>query len=818
MNKIDYCVEKMKTILINEKYIDRNEKIVFRVKNCVLIEKFTGKNYSYRAVNFTTGEKKHLYSSKKLIDDVKSKEISNKIMQLNINKYEQNELEKLHSQLSDESINKEIKANMLLNHIFTKTLPEYKYKFRENQFDLANDILKALQGIKIAICEANVGIGKTHAYILATIVHKLFNNNFIKIRNAYPVTNDFYKSYKNMPILISTSSITLQKAIVDDYIPSISEILMEMQLIEKPLSVIVRKGKEHYICDKRLDDYAYGIDKKKYLDIYKRLIYLRTLQFSAIDLDEISEISSTVKNKICVSGNCSTLCAKYEVCRYRKYLDYMKSYEHDIQICNHNYLIADCFHRRADYNALLPNYSSLVIDEAHKLIEVSQTMYQTRVCKKEFLKLKTQISQLKLTISSAGQHIEKCLNNLLKTVEKMFGDLQTSIPSEYLEFDEAVKLKTKITDKSLIYMNTIVLLISEISMILNVNTIKYKRQYNLLSYVTRQLRELKNKIRIFQDSKNIIYWIELDEGQNTHFCAIPKDVNRQMYRDVWNRNVPMVLTSGTLSVDKDFTYIMNKLGLDLVSKWKMISSIKHSQFNYMKNCFIYINNKLPFPDARNPQYISAIADEIYKLIYKTNGHTLILFTSYIIMGKVFEIVQSKIQENFNEKNCSINPNKLFKSKKLVGNPIETFKESGNGVLFATGNCWEGIDISGDTLSSLVIVKLPFPMPDPLSEYERTLFNDDKLFFEKVIIPQMVTKLKQGAGRLIRSESDTGVISILDSRMNKYKHKVLSALPECRVSENINDVEEFIKKKKTKEYFGLDYTYISLKQKVGNIFE
>jgi ATP-dependent DNA helicase DinG len=135
--------------------------------------------------------------------------------------------------------------------------------------------------------------------------------------------------------------------------------------------------------------------------------------------------------------------------------------------------------------------------------------------------------------------------------------------------------------------------------------------------------------------------------------------------------------------------------------------------------------------------------------------------------------------------------------------IDEFKESQNAVLFATGSMWEGVNIPGDVLSHLIIVKLPFPIPNPISDYEKSLYPDMNEYLKSVLIPKMLIKLRQGVGRLIRSETDTGVISILDVRASddgRYHQEVLHALPECRRAENIEDIRDFLNDKKEKNYF------------------
>jgi ATP-dependent DNA helicase DinG len=135
--------------------------------------------------------------------------------------------------------------------------------------------------------------------------------------------------------------------------------------------------------------------------------------------------------------------------------------------------------------------------------------------------------------------------------------------------------------------------------------------------------------------------------------------------------------------------------------------------------------------------------------------------------------------------------------------IQQFKQSGNGVLFAAGSCWEGIDFPGDMVSLLIIAKLPFPIPDPVSDYERQQYPNLRDYINAEVIPEMQKKLRQGFGRAIRTEQDSCVVAILDERAGiggKYHDAALAALPTCPITEKIEDVQQFIREQKRPDYF------------------
>ncbi len=207
---------------------------------------------------------------------------------------------------------------------------------------------------------------------------------------------------------------------------------------------------------------------------------------------------------------------------------------------------------------------------------------------------------------------------------------------------------------------------------------------------------------------------------------------------------------------------------------------------------LYISNKVPYPDQNNKGYIAAVADEVERLVRASHGHAAVLFTSYNVLGQVHAILQKRGL-----------PFPLFRMARRDTTALERFKESDGGVLFASGALWEGIDIPGDALSMLIIVKLPFAAPDPIGDYERSVLGSMEAYKNKALIPDMLVKLKQGFGRLIRIETDTGVCAILDCRANEsgsYHRRSLAALPPCGMTTDIRDIEPFLRTAKPDSYF------------------
>lgn len=182
---------------------------------------------------------------------------------------------------------------------------------------------------------------------------------------------------------------------------------------------------------------------------------------------------------------------------------------------------------------------------------------------------------------------------------------------------------------------------------------------------------------------------------------------------------------------------------------------------------------------------------IRELIAATHGHALVLFTSYTMMSDTLREMKNTL------------PYPLFAAWRGNQQAVRQFKQTDGAVLFAAGPCWEGIDFPGDMVSLLIIARLPFPVPNPLSEAEREQYPDLQSYIRAVVIPEMQTKLWQGVGRAIRTETDTCVVAILDKRAapgGRYHAEVREALPPCPITSRIRDVEQFIRARKSPEYF------------------
>ena len=601
----------------------------------------------------------------------------------------------------------------------------------------------------IALCDAGVGIGKTYAYLTACILLKKFAP---------------HGPAGSQPVVISTSSVALQDSIIEEYIPFLSRIFLENRVISKPIRAIVRKGKERFVCDARLSQRLEAVkDKNKNAKQLKALLSLRTYY----DLDSVTGLSGFDRRQVCVPKVCEKTCPLRSACRYHQYLKEARSAEIFVQICNHNYLLADAAHRLQELRPLLNDYRALVIDEAHKLPDAARQMYGKSLSAEDFSELCTLLAKEKYAL--AAQRLK----------EKFTALMGAMCRGELLE--EAQRTAFVLTpDREAALRDCLSLL----------RQIQKQLALHLPRWILYQLGTTEQTLNLFftGDRKYILY-IQYDRDGSPSLCAATREMPEQLRHALWSKETPAILTSGTLMAGGNFDRTRQLMGLSANNR--LDDFIAVSPFDYQENCLLYIPDDMPKAQMGSEKEAKCLSEQICRLVETTHGHTLVLFTSYSLMGAVYNQVKEHL---------SFPLMVVWRHSQDI---IHQFKQTQNAVLFAAGSCWEGVDFPGDMVSSLIIVRLPFPVPDPISEAEREQYPTLQDYIREVIIPDMQVKLRQGFGRAIRTETDTCVVSILDHRAapeERYHRAVLETLPPLHIARKIEDVEDFIRTKKSPDYF------------------
>ena len=629
-------------------------------------------------------------------------------------------------------------SHRIVEKIFREILPRHGMAVREEQIALCHEVLDTLHNKEISLCEAGVGIGKTLAYLVACILWQMHRPNQLK-----------------MPVVISTSSVALQDAILTEYLPDLSAVLLAEGIITKPITAVVRKGKERFVCDARLAErQARAISKGS-----RQKGSLRMAE-NVLDLDHIPGLSRYDRCRICVPQSCPRDCFLRLDCRYQQYLrDSMKP---DIQICNHNYLLANASHRLEERPLLLRQYQALVVDEAHKLPDAARQMYTETLSAQD-------MDELCFLLQQAH------FKNLSKRLRTAFLTLSISCTPSFAMPKRKISVPFSLTPFRQAALADCISLLQYIG-----------SQPDMPHYLQYRLAETESLLRLFfLDVPTRILYLEFSADGQLTFCAASNRVPQLLRSALWNTREPTILTSGTLTAAGDFDHTKQLLGLAAYAPLRHFRA--ESPFNYRKKCLLYIPARRAAAVPEN-QYL---ADQIVRLTAACHGHALVLFTSYRQMRNVYDALGGRLMFP------------VFQAGRGQNRSIQQFKQSGNGVLFAAGSCWEGIDFPGDMVSLLIIAKLPFPIPDPVSDYKRQQYPNLRDYINAEIIREMQKKLRQGFGRAIRTEQDSCVVAILDERAGiggKYHDAALAALPTCPITEKIEDMQQFIREQKRPDYF------------------
>lgn len=641
--------------------------------------------------------------------------------------------------------------------------------YRQEQNSYALDIMEAIKQKQILLIQAGVGTGKSLGYLL-------------------PV---FY-TYKNVPkfkkIIISTSSIALQQQLLTD-INRISNML------NINITATIAKGINNYACLKRIENKIQtgntSIDKK----IVLKQLSKRIEEIESCDKEDLKDISEEVWKEVKLHGRC--FCSKcYYTTRCPFYKQQQKIDSSNIIITNH----ANFIRNTIDNNDLISNNDMIIFDESHQLEDTirgikEQTIF-LKIIEKSINRIGTIIEldfsdQIISSLNDDDNIVDNYTENLKKSIRNLFSSLRKS---SSIQFSNINKSNNSITDCNKLSFKYNKTIINNLNIALNnlkkfFNLInKYERE-NEVNINLKELSYLKQLYLVFEDMKKMgasknIYWTEFYKNNLINLCYTNKS-NLDVITKITNKDIPIIFTSATLSTSNDnYSYFMEGLELNEGINHSIVLGENYlSPFDYNNQSLFYYNPNLPTPKD-NDDYIIELSLEVIELIKATKGKALVLFTSKQTMFEVYKLV-TKDHFDF----------PIFLHTDTNTNEIkEAFANDTNSCLFATGAFWEGIDIKGASLSNLIITHLPFDVVDAVTQYKASKYSSGPEQFRKVYVPSMLLKLKQAMGRLIRSNTDTGIISCLDSRFVKYKDQIEEISQIENYTTNIQDVYDFSNQK------------------------
>lgn len=641
---------------------------------------------------------------------------------------------------------------------FSETAIANGYTEREKQYDMAEEILETFKKGEHLMVEAGVGIGKTFAYLVPALL---------------------YHKRTGSPIIIATSTIALQEQLKAD-VETVAEML------DIPVEPIVAKGQTNYLCKKKARMYK-GPHKEEIKQAVKNG-YAERADFSSGLPDSVwDEVKVTKYGSRC-RRNCD------EDCPYKEMRQNLPTAE--VTICNQNLLAVSIKQMSQGFASILNKDDNriVIIDEAHNLEEKTRETLQTTISERS----------LKGCVKAAASGIhgfeaERAQEEMKKTLDAIsifFKEIKFQMRKQ----DKAARLKTHSDIIRYYFKNqndVLSLLYERIKSYYSTIDLIVSNFDNYDYQATEELEETKNSLyELLNDYDAHVVWIEKDGSFN--FCKEDiASVAKEMYfssklvrlvkQGFLKGGYPIfILTSATMTgkatgtIAEQYDYVAKGIGFD-----RNFSEPKESPFDYDNHAMTFISDGLPHPTKAHESFIEKGTALLKKILEISEGRALVLFTSKQDMNDVYRKLKGSPFKVLMQQAGS--------SQQEV---LDMFKEDEHAVLLGTGAYWEGINVEGQSLSNLVIFRLPFPVPDPIIDAKEARVKEqggDPLM--EVKVPEMIIKLKQGVGRLIRSETDSGIISIIDSRAGEsshapYKEMIREALPVKNVTNSLKELKRF----------------------------
>ncbi len=683
---------------------------------------------------------------------------------------------------------------------------------RPSQLAMTQAISESLNKGKVAQIEAGTGTGKTLAYLVPAIQWALLNKE---------------------RIVISTNTINLQEQIVYKDIPFLETIF------DNNFASILVKGRRNYCCLRKADAEEKELGFLKGEESIDELQTLLSWSKSTRD-GSLSDLNFVPKPDVwdrlkCENDTCTGVrCSFYEECflvNARR-----KASQADLLIVNHHLLFADLSLRGALGSlsdvAVLPPYTRIIIDEAHHVEEASTECFGRQVSqfgiKRLFGRLvsvskrgerkgllpmalrklgkaqsKSLRQQIRRTFSFIEDELISDIHDLSGTCDDVFLDVagfleQTGRPENgesrfilderfYSEPDwtDLILVKFKgLTSGMRTFKNKLLELLKSLDAFSEHKTGNLDNFLIELQAQARRIGDTAESIHymLFEEDEAVVKWIERSGKQKAiKITAAPIEVGEPLRKSLFEPFETVVLTSATLTIGGSFEFLKSRLGIDQLDRDRVMERSLASPFDFMRQVLIGIPVNNHPPD--HPLFPGTMHSLISESLQISQGRAFVLFTSYFAMNEAFKVVKSELGDRYFTL--------LKQGNDTRHNLLHQFKKDHTAVLFATDSFWEGVDVMGEALESIIIARLPFRVPVAPIEIARRDLIDRRgaNSFLEYTVPTAVIKFKQGFGRLIRHKEDRGTVLILDNRTvtKPYGKIFLDSLPECRIVIDRDDV-------------------------------
>ncbi len=695
-----------------------------------------------------------------------------------------------------------------------------KFEHRKEQIKVLNETAKAFNEDSIALIEAGTGTGKTFSYLIPSILWAIENGE---------------------RVVISTNTINLQEQLIGKDIPMLEESIKEV------FTYSLVKGMRNYLCILRAEAVDDGqqelIEDDETEEIKNILEWAETTADGSLSDLSFSPKQNAWDKVSAESESCiRSKCPHYTDCFFFKKRREISAAQ--LLIVNHHLFFSDLAIKAATNDTesgILPGYNRVVFDEAHNIVDAATSHFSISVAK---FGLTRTLRRLK----SRGKkgEVKGLVNFAASTANKVSkSDKNSELINTLLKIEEVVSPRIDLIESSI---NESFELIYEIAAAntaeqkngspdfsfrvlehiqksedwikaeenfgkLRVMLLKIQGEIRFLLEILARNEEMPNITKLLVEFRSVfskleyyteaissffkqndnqnVKWVEIRVRKGNKFISLgisPIDVSAQLKQKLYDKTKTVVMTSATLAVEESFEFQKSQLGL--TGDTRIREQRVLSPFNYKEQ--VLLGMPVNIPEHSSPDYINVVSGILEEVIKMSGGSALILFTSYTTLNSVTNAINDGLLDSGIEvlKQGTLPRDKL----------LEKFRSSTNAALLATDSFWEGVDIIGDALKLVVIMRLPFRVPtDPIIEARSDYLEKKEInSFLNYSVPMAVIRFKQGFGRLIRSKTDRGAVLVLDKRIKtkSYGKYFINSLPECskvygKYGDMLDKLREFI---------------------------